>query len=182
MPARLVFKVIELLSDTDPDTLDFAAICPNFNPMKYQPDGLRTTRKERDALAAIASDEDKELGPDIVSTPDPTLPSLEAGEAPSSSTAQAAEPPLVTTQQESSPFGEHELNPAAPLSSLTPASASTLTTASTVTSPYSDSSAALPSPAGPNPSGWHAPASNRKKRAAEFSQAARPAKRHDVGT
>lgn len=181
-PACLVFKVIESLSDMDPDALDFAAIHPNFNLMKYQPDGLHTMRKERDALAAMASDEDEELVPEIVHTPNPTLLSLEAGEAPSPSIAQAAEPPLATVQQESTPFDAHELNPAVPLSSLAPASASTSTTASTTTSPYLDSSAALPPLTGPNPSGWRTPTSNWKKHTAEFLQAVRPAKCHDAGT
>ena len=42
----------------DVDALDFVAINPHYNPLKYQPDGLCTTRKECDSMAAEASGDD----------------------------------------------------------------------------------------------------------------------------
>ena len=58
--ARLLFDEIDALVNTDVDALDFKAINPHYNPLKYQPDGLRTTWKEHDLLAAEASDNDND--------------------------------------------------------------------------------------------------------------------------
>jgi hypothetical protein len=182
-PARLVFEDIELLENTDVDALDFAAIRPNFNPMKYLPDGLRTTRKERDALAAMASDEDDDYSSEWVSVPIHIQPPPMTGETPSLDTTSEVVPPLVTEPRELRPIGALELNPGMSSSALAPVSASTSATASATTSPYSDSSANLPSPpVGPSPTDWRAPSSNRKRRAADFPRAAKPAKRRDAGT
>jgi hypothetical protein len=50
--ACLLFDEIDALVNMDVDALDFEAINLHYNPLKYQPDGLRTTWKERDLLAA----------------------------------------------------------------------------------------------------------------------------------
>lgn len=72
----------------DTDVLDFVAINPHYNPLKYQPDGLCTTWKERDKKAAEASNDDQDYGMDWISAP---LPPSMATDTSSPATRQ---PPL----------------------------------------------------------------------------------------
>ena len=169
--ARLLFDEIDALVNTDVDALDFEAINPHYNPLKYQPDGLRTTRKEHDLLAAeVSNDNNNYVSPrPLVDTP--------------VDTATAPESLLPTTSV--MPLTEDPAHlDAVTLSSIpTPISASTSTSASAAASAYSStSSTSLPPSTGPGPNSWHAKSSNRKRHAAEFPKMPRPPKRVDAGT
>ncbi len=192
--ARLLFDEIDELDNTDADALDFVAINPHYNPLKYQPDGLRTTRKERDLMAAEASDDGDDYSMDWTSAPIPPLLPSTANDTSSPATRNphpsrlsgvimSSEPSLPTIVSRPSAEDLAQPDPAVPSSIPTPISASTSTSASAAASAYSSASSSNLHPStgsGPNP--WRAKPSNRKRRAAEFPKAARPPKRMDAGT
>ena len=169
--ARLLFDKIDALVNTDIDALDFEAINPHYNPLKYQPDGLRTTRKERNLLAAEVSDDDNDyaLSRLLVDTP--------------VDTATAPESLLPTTGVTPLTEDPARLDAVAPSSIPTPISASTSTSASAAASAYSSASSSnLPPLTGLGPNSWRAKSSNCKRHAAEFPKTPRLPKQVDAGT
>ena len=171
----------------DVDALDFMAINPQYNPLKYQPDSLRTTQKEHDLMATKASDDSDDYSMDWTSAPSLPLLSLTVDDTHLSSSGsgmivptEPSQPTIVTR-----PSAENlaRLDSAASSTILMPISASTSTSASAAASAHSSTSSLnlLPS-AGPVPNLWCAKPSNRKRQATEFPKAAKQPKRMDVGT
>ena len=192
--AHLLFDEINELVNTDVDMLDFVAINPQYNPLKYQPDGLSTMRKEHDLMAAEASDDGDDYGMDWTSVPSLSQlpPVIDGTSSPTtlnpppsslSDAIESSEPlrPVISTVPSAKDLAH--LDTVAPSSIPTPISASTLTSASATASAYSSASSSNPLPsAGLGPNSWHTKSSNRKRHAAEFPKSARPSKGADVGT
>ena len=151
--AQLLFDKINKLVNTDVDVLDFVAVNPQYNPLKYQPDGLCTTRKERN-LMAKASDNGDNYGTDWTSVLSLSqLPPVLDGTSspatlnpPPSSLSDAIESskplqPVISTVPSAKDLAC--LGTVTPSSIPTPISASTLTSASAA-STYSSASSSNP--------------------------------------
>ena len=155
--AQLLFDEINELVNTDVDVLDFVAVNPQYNPLKYQPDGLRTTRKECNLMAAEASNNSDDYGMDWTSMPSLSqLPPVINGTSspatlnpPPSSPSdviESSEPlrPAISTEPSAEDLAR--LDTVAPSSIPTPISASTSTSASAAASAYSSASSSNPLP------------------------------------
>ena len=192
--AQLLFDEINELVNMDVDVLDFVAVNPQYNPLKYQPDGLRTTRKECNLMAAEASNNGDDYGMDWTSVPSLSQlpPVIDGISSPAtlnpppsspSDVIESSEPlrPAISTEPSAEDLAR--LDTVAPSSIPTPISASTSTSASATASAYSSASSSNPLPsAGLGPNSWRTKSSNRKRCATEFPKSARPSKRADAGT
>ena len=169
--ACLLFDEIDALVNTDVDALDFEAINPHYNPLKYQPDSLCTTWKEHNSLAVEASDDDNNYVPSR-----PLVDTLaDTATAPKSLLPMTGVMPLTEDPA--------CLDAVVPSSTPTLISASTLTSASAAASAYSSASSSnLPPSTGLGLNLWHAKFSNCKRCAAEFPKTPRPPKRVNAGT
>ena len=153
--AQLLFDKINELVNTDVDVLDFVAVNPQYNPLKYQPDGLRTTQKERNLMAAEASDNGDDYGTDWTSVLSLSQlpPVLDGTSSPAtlnpppsgpSDAIESSEPlqPVISTVPSAKDLAC--LGTVTPSSIPTTISASTLTSASAAASTYSSASSLNP--------------------------------------
>ena len=155
--AWLLFDEINKLVNTDVDMLDFVAVNPQYNPLKYQPDGLHTTRKERDLMAAKASDNSDDYGMDWTSMPSLSQlpPVIDGTSSPAtlnpplsspSDVIESSEPlqPAINTVPSAEDLAH--LDTVAPSLIPTLILASTSTSASAAASAYSSASSSNPLP------------------------------------
>lgn len=146
--ARLLFDKINKLVNTDVDALDFVAINPHYNPLKYQPDGLHTTRRECNLMAARDSDDGNDYKMDWISVPSLSQPPLVIDSTSSPATLSPFPGGQMDATMLSKPLWSAistvpSVKDLARLGTLTsgsiptPTSASTLTSASATASAYS---------------------------------------------